>query len=328
MADLGSLPNVLIGVALLAVAAAVLVGGAELFVENLSAAASRLGMSVLAVAVLLAGAEPEEALTSALASAADRPALAVGDAIGANLTVLGLALGLAALVSPLPVGRRVRRYAVMASVAGVCALAVLADGQASRAEGLLLVAAYAVVVGVVWWREKAPPAIGELAEVHDGPAEVNDAQGPASGAESSGLAVLKAGAGLVLMTAGGVAAVAGATRVVSGSGLTDSAVGLTLLALATSAEMLALVAAARRHAVAEIAVAGAVGAVAYNATVSLGVAPLVQPLQVQGFVLPAAIAAVLPLLVVVLSRSGRLGRAGGAVLLGVYLIVTAVAVTR
>jgi cation:H+ antiporter len=157
MADLGSLPNVLIGVALLAVAAAVLVGGAELFVENLSAAASRLGMSVLAVAVLLAGAEPEEALTSALASAADRPALAVGDAIGANLTVLGLALGLAALVSPLPVGRRVRRYAVMASVAGVCALAVLADGQASRAEGLLLVAAYAVVVGVVWWREKAPP---------------------------------------------------------------------------------------------------------------------------------------------------------------------------
>jgi cation:H+ antiporter len=130
------------------------------------------------------------------------------------------------------------------------------------------------------------------------------------------------------MTAGGVAAVAGATRVVSGSGLTDSAVGLTLLALATSAEMLALVAAARRHAVAEIAVAGAVGAVAYNATVSLGVAPLVQPLQVQGFVLPAAIAAVLPLLVVVLSRSGRLGRAGGAVLLGVYVVVTAVAVTR
>ena len=321
MADLGSLPNVLIGVALLAVAAAVLVGGAELFVENLSAAASRLGMSVLAVAVLLAGAEPEEALTSALASAADRPALAVGDAIGANLTVLGLALGLAALVSPLPVGRRVRRYAVMASVAGLCALAVLADGKASRAEGLLLVAAYAVVVGVVWWREKEPPAIGELAEVHDGSA-------PASEAEGSGIAVLKAGAGLVLMTAGGVAAVAGATRVVSGSGLTDSAVGLTLLALATSAEMLALVAAARRHAVAEIAVAGAVGAVAYNATVSLGVAPLVQPLQVQGFVLPAAIAAVLPLLVVLLSRSGRLGRAGGAVLLGVYLIVTVVAVTR
>jgi cation:H+ antiporter len=342
MADLGSLPNVLIGVALLAVAAAVLVGGAELFVENLSAAASRLGMSVLAVAVLLAGAEPEEALTSALASAADRPALAVGDAIGANLTVLGLALGLAALVSPLPVGRRVRRYAVMASVAGVCALAVLADGKAARAEGLLLVAAYAVVVGVVWWREKAPPAIGELAEVHDGSAEVHDGSAgvhdgsaevhdgpePASGVKGSGLAVLKAGAGLVLMTAGGVAAVAGATRVVSGSGLTDSAVGLTLLALATSAEMLALVAAARRHAVAEIAVAGAVGAVAYNATVSLGVAPLVQPLQVQGFVLPAAIAAVLPLLVVVLSRSGRLGRAGGAVLLGVYVVVTAVAVTR
>ncbi|HEX8497003.1 MAG TPA: hypothetical protein VF661_07395, partial [Actinomycetales bacterium] len=127
------MPDLLVGLGLLAVAAGLLVAGAELFVENLAGAAHRLGLSVLAVAVLLAGAEPEEAVTSVLASAADRPALAVGDAIGANVTVLALALGLAALLAPLPTGPRVRRYAGLAAVAGLCAAAVLADGRAGRA---------------------------------------------------------------------------------------------------------------------------------------------------------------------------------------------------
>lgn len=324
------MPDVGLGVGLLVVAAALLVGGAELFVENLAGAAARLRLSVVAVAVLLAGAEPEEALTSALASADGRPALAVGDALGANITVLALALGLAAVVAPVPVGPRVRRYAVMSSVAGVLALLVLADGRASRVEGVGLLAAYAVLVGVVWWREHAPPAIGELAELdeddrddRDDEDDEDEESGRPGG--SPGVALAKALAGLALMTGGGVAAVVGAERVVAGSGLGDSAVGLTLLALATSAEMLALVAAARRHAVAEIAVAGAVGAATYNATVTLGIAPLVRPLSVHGFVGPAVLAALLPLLVVLLARGGRLTRPGGVLLLVVYAGATAAA---
>jgi len=316
-------PDVALGLALLAVATALLVGGAELFVENLAGAAARLGLSVIAVAVLLAGAEPEEALTSALASGAGRPALAVGDALGANITVLALVLGLAALVSPLPVGPRVRRYALMSSVAGACAVAVLADGRASRAEGTALLVAYVVLVGFVWWREREPPAIGELAELHQ---EANPTADDARAA-GAGAALAKAVGGLVLMTGGGLAAVFGAERVVAGSGLDDTAVGLTLLALATSAEMFALVAAARRRAVAEIAVAGAVGAAAYNATVTLGVAPLVRPLSVDGFIWPAVLAAALPLVVVLLSRGGRLTRPGGALLLVVYVAAVATALT-
>ncbi len=327
------MPEVALGLALLALAAGLLVGGAELFVENLAAAASRLGLSVLAVAVLLAGAEPEEALTSALASAAGRPALAVGDAIGANITVLALVLGLAAVLAPVPVSPRVRRYAVMSSVAGVCAVAVLADGRASRVEGLALISAYLVLIAVVWWREREPPAIGELAEAHVAVMPGGGGTGPASSADlgaapgdaagrtgvAAGAGLAKAFAGIVVMTIGGGAAVAGAQRVVSGTGTSDSVVGLTLLALATSAEMLALVVAAHRHAVAEIAVAGAVGAAAYNATVTLGVAPLVRPLQVHGFLAPSVLAALLPLLLLALARHGRLGRGAGIVLLVVYV---------
>ena len=152
------------GLVLLALAGAVLYGGAELFAEHAVAAGDRLGASALAVGVLLAGAEPEELITAVTAAARDRPGLAVGDAIGANITMLTLALGLAAMLGPLPLGGRVRSYAVGATVAGGVAAICLADGQLSRAEGFALVASYVVLVAVVWWRERQPPVIGELAE--------------------------------------------------------------------------------------------------------------------------------------------------------------------
>lgn len=82
-------------------------------------------------------------MTAALASAADRPGLAVGDAVGANLTMLTAALGLAALVRPLPIGPRVRLYGVGAAVAGVLAALSLLDGRIGRLEGVLLLLAYA-----------------------------------------------------------------------------------------------------------------------------------------------------------------------------------------
>jgi hypothetical protein len=129
-------------------------------------------VTVLAVAVLLAGAEPEELLTAALAAAQDRPGLAAGDAIGANVTMLTAALGLAALVRPLPLGRRTRLYAGGSAAAGLLALLALVGGGVTRLEGGLLLGAYAVLVALVWAKERQPPAIGEVAEVaEEGPAD-------------------------------------------------------------------------------------------------------------------------------------------------------------
>ena len=122
----------MLGWLLLAGAAVLLIGGAELFVENAAGAARRLGVTVLAVGILLAGAEPEELLTAVIAAARDRPGLAAGDALGANVTMLTACLGLAALVRPLRLGRRVRQYAALAAVAGALALLALLDGHVSR----------------------------------------------------------------------------------------------------------------------------------------------------------------------------------------------------
>jgi cation:H+ antiporter len=220
----------LVGLGLLAVSAAMLIAGAELFTENAANAARRLQITVFAAAFLLAGAEPEEMITAAIASARHRPELAAGDAIGANLTMLTLVLGVAALARPLPFGGRVRGYSVWSALAGGLAALTVAGGRIERWQGGLLLAAYVVGVALLWWRERAPPAIGEAAEV----GEEEGRSRPAA------LGLALAAAGIALMAAGGWAAVRGAEQVVRAAGLTDSAVGLTLLALATTAELFAL----------------------------------------------------------------------------------------
>lgn len=310
---------------LVVVGAALLTAGAEAFAENMSAAAARLGVSVLALGLLLAGAEPEEAITAMVAAGQGHPALAAGDVIGANLVVLTLTLGLAALLGRLPVSRRVMQYAVAAALAGVLALALMLNGVLSRPEGLLLVFVYAAGVTWVWRRERRPPVIGELAE-HDEEAGRRGHDVPARGGEAAtGRAVFLVILGLVAMVFGGYLAVRGAEGLVEVFGATDSVIGLTVLGLATSAEMVALVWAARRRGLSEIVLAGAIGSVAYNATVSLGLAALVGPLGLgmhNAVLKVGALTAVLPL-VVLLGRRGSLPRWLGVPLVAGYVAVVA-----
>ena len=294
------------GLGLLAVSAVILIAGAEVFAENAAAAARGLGITVFGAAFLLAGAEPEEMITTVIASGRHRPGLAAGDAIGANLTMLTLVLGLAALARPLPFGGRVRGYAIWSAVAGGLAALAVAAGRIGRWEGGLLLAAYLAGVALLWWRERTPPVIGEAAEATEA--------GREGGSRPAVLGLALALGGVALMAAGGWLAVGGAGRVVAALRLADSAVGLTLLALATTAELFALAWAAMRRGVTEIAVAGVVGSVAYNATASLGAAALVRPLATGGILAPAIAAAILSAALLAVTPGGRLTRQAGALL--------------
>jgi len=64
------LPGLLVPILLLAVGVGLLLGGAELFTEAAIDTARALRISTLAMGLLLAGAEPEELLTAAIAAGA------------------------------------------------------------------------------------------------------------------------------------------------------------------------------------------------------------------------------------------------------------------
>ena len=297
---------------LIVAGAALLTAGAEAFAEHVTAAAGRLGVSVLALGVLLAGAEPEEAVTAMLAAGQGHPALAAGDAVGANLVILTLTLGLAALVTRLPVSRAALKYAVAAAVLGAVAWLFLRTGVLGRLEGLALLLLYAGGVAWVWRRERHPPLIGELAELDE-----DDDESP--------WAVPLLLLGVLGMVLGGALAVRGAQGLVDVWRVGESVVGLTVLALATSAEMVALVWAGRRRGLTGLVVAGAVGAVGYNATVTLGLAALVDPLAVgrnNVITTVALLTTVLPLVLLLAARTGFLPRwVGGALFAGYAVTV-------
>lgn len=306
----------IVGVVLVLVAAGLLWFGAELFVENAASAGSRLGMTGLAVGLLLAGAEPEELITAVIAAVRGQGGIAAGDAIGANVTMLTLVVGLAALLRPLPTGGRVRQYLLGAAGLGVVA-ALLVPGGLSRVDGIGLVVAYVAAVALVWVRERKPPAIGELAELE----EEGGSGEPAH--TRPGLALLVAG--IAIMALGGWVAVIGAENLVTALGVAESVVGLTIVALATTAELFALAVSAHRHDLSELAVAGVVGSAGYNATVTLGGAALVRPIVTTGIAGAAWLAAGLPVLVLVVGgRRGQLNRLGAAILILIYLMYVAV----
>jgi cation:H+ antiporter len=265
-----------VGFLLLAGSAALLTAGSEFFAEHATAAGRRFGVTVLAIGLVLARAEPEEMVTAIFASARHLPGIAAGDAIGANVTMLTVVLGLAALARPIEMGGRVRTYALAASAAGVAAALSLIGGRVGRGSRVVLVVAYLAAVGAVWRVERRPPAFGEAAELQE---QTEGGHSPGDGDTRAPALVLGS---VVAMAGGGWLAVSGAERIVHSLGLAQSVVGLTFVALATTAELFALVCAAFRPGVEELALAGVLGSAVYNATATLGVAALVHPIHVTG----------------------------------------------
>src|SRR5690606_28331329 len=136
------------------------------------------------------GAEPDELATALTAAARGEPGIAWGVAIGSNIALLGLILGLAALARPVRLDARVRRYAAGAAGLGALAAVFATTGAVlDRAEGGVLVAAYLLGAALVWQAERAPPPIGEI-----GSALLDNEEIVAEGA---GRAVVVAAAGLV-----------------------------------------------------------------------------------------------------------------------------------
>ena len=299
---------------------AAIVWGAETFAEHLGAAAVRLRVSMFALSLLLAGAEPEELATALAATLRDAPGIAFGDVIGANVAICLVALGVGAIIAPLPFGTRVRRYALLSVPVGVIATGFVWKGNVGRLEGGVLVALYVLYVAIIWIVERRPPALGETEELEE--AQEKLAATKFTGAQH------RVGRELLLVLAGVVAMAVGATllveavRRISNVEATQTNLGLTLVGFATAFELVVLAWSAARRGASEAVVAGVVGSYAYNVTMTLGAAALARPLRIVDanhlHVPLIAMLASLVLVILLAVPKGYLGKAAGGVLLMAY----------
>src|SRR5712691_7861733 len=134
--------TLVIDLGLLVVGTGLLLIGADWFLDGAGDLARALGVSALVLGVLLAGLEPEEMLTAAIASGRGAPALAVGNVIGTNVTIVTVALGLSALIFPMVISVRVRRQALIATLVSVLPVVLLFLGVITQLEGILLLVVF------------------------------------------------------------------------------------------------------------------------------------------------------------------------------------------
>jgi cation:H+ antiporter len=324
----------MLAVGLVALGAALLVRGADWFMDGVGDLALAIGVSTLVLGVVLAGLEPEEMLTAAIASARGAPALAVGNVIGTNVTIATAALGLSALIVPITISRAVRRQALIATLVSVLPIAVLVSGYVSRVAGALMLALFVAYTIVLFRVDRAAVARmaaleGEAEDEADDDGDAGDEgdKGRAPGRASWRRPALLSLGGLAAMAIGGPAIVEGALRLAHIAGLGEGAVGATIVSLGTSAEMIALGISAARKRQADVLVGGILGSFAYNLLVTLGLAAVIRPLPVDPLLahvaLPFMVAAHLTLLALVW-RGGIPRLMGGLLVAGyvAYLIAT------
>ncbi len=305
---------------LIAVGVILIVWGAETFAEHLGAAAVRLQVSSFALALLLAGAEPEELATAVAASLKDASPIAFGDVVGANIAICLVALGVGAWIAPLPFSKPVMRYALFGFPIGAIATGFIWDGRISRLEGLFLVGLYILYVTVIWWVERRPPALGETGELEKASAKFATEQ--VKGIQHRvGKDLLLVFAGFAAMIAGSILLVE-AVRQISPVETTQTKLALTFVGFATAFELVILAWSTARRGATEATVAGVVGSFTYNVTLTLGAAAIARPLKILDasllhFPLIVMLGS-LGLVMVLASFQGYLHKTAGFILLAAY----------
>ena len=293
---------------------------ADRFVVGASALAYNLNISplIIGLTIVSLGTSAPEILVSAVASLQGNSGLAIGNALGSNITNIALILGVTALIMPLNVHSSIvrRELPVLLGIM-LLALLLLLDGTLGRLDGMLLLTG--MVLMIVWMasigiRDKTShdPMTEEFAE------EV-----------PTDMSMVKAGfwtvVGALCLLASSKILVWGAVSIAQAIGVSDLVIGLTIVALGTSLPELAasvMSALKNEH---DIAIGNVIGSNIFNLLAVLGLPGLLNPGPVATAVLirdyPVMIGLTLALFVMAYGfrGPGRLNRIEGALLLTAFV---------
>ncbi|QQD18317.1 calcium/sodium antiporter [Spongiibacter nanhainus] len=310
-----SLAAVLVGVV-------VLVWSADKFILGASGTASILGVSTLVVGILVVGigTSAPEMLVSAIAALDGQSGLSVGNALGSNITNIGLILGITALLIPLSVqSKLITREIPLLLLIMIAGYILVSDGVLDVLDGVMLLVGFGLVVLRQLWEAKH--SRGDILEKELEKEIPKDITLKAA----LGWLVL----GLILLVASARLLVWGAVELALLFGVSDLVVGLTVVAIGTSLPELAASVAAARKNEHDIAIGNVIGSNMFNllgvmalpgvlspGAIDIGVVNRDYPLMLAMTVL-FFIVACLP------KGNGRITRVEGGVLLAIYFAYTA-----
>jgi cation:H+ antiporter len=302
---------VLIGLALL-------IYGADMFVNGASSIARQLGMPplIIGLTIVAFATSAPEILVGTVSALQDKTSIAIGNALGSNITNIGLVLGVSILLLPITVASRTikREYGLMC-VALIIALVLMIDGHLSRIDAIILLVSLVGSMGwIVWIAKKSAtndPLISEFEQ------ELNNA-------DPTKTATVKLLIGLILLVVGADLLVRGAVFIAESYEVSDLVIGLTIVAIGTSLPELAASIASILKKEADIAIGNIIGSNMFNILAVLGIPALINPDYFASEVLtrdyPAMIGLSLLLgAMLFISSKGKLVRTEGAILLACFM---------
>ena len=303
----------IIGLLLVVYSADRLVYAASILCRMLGIPPLIIGMTVVSIGTSL-----PEVIVSAAASLHGQTDLAIGTALGSNITNILLILGLTALFQPFTVHSDIlRRELPLMLLVSLLAGFVLYDGQLSRLDGLFLLA-----LAILWLVFTLK--IARLAERQGSDSLTREQLAELPRGGSLPVALLWLGVAMIVMPMATRMVVDNATVLANYFAISELTVGLTVIAIGTSLPELATAIAGARKGEDDIAIGNIIGANILNLVLVLGLPALIAPgaFPAEAFTRDYSVMLLVSAIFALLCwrRKRQPGRVAGALLVGGFMV--------
>ena len=282
-------------------------------VDNASELAGKLGVSTFLIGVVIVGfgTSAPELFVSAMAALENKGNLALGNALGSNITNIGLVLGAAALVRVMPVERATATRDIPVVLgAGIVSILLVLDGTLSQFDGLLLLTALAAYLIYSATKSTSSDVVAAEAAIAEG---------------NSDNPLIKSllwtvGSIIILMLASRIL-VTGAIAIAEYFEVSELIIGLTIVAIGTSLPELAAAVAAARKGVHDMIIGNIIGSNVFNTLGVLGLTGALRATEIDrgGLIRDFPIMFVFTVLMLIFAASRRqFDRVEGGILLAGY----------
>lgn len=228
----------------------------------------RLSSLVVGMTIVAFGTSAPELIVSVIAAIDGNPEIALGNVIGSNIVNIGLILGFAALILPIPVNKEsIRRDFPMMLIVTLLFWIIGSTGEIGRISGLIGVI---IIIAYTIWAIRKSRAENKEEEKAN----------PEEKIKPLWLSIIYILIAPALLAFGADNLVSGASSIAFSMGVSERVVGVTIVAFGTSLpEFVASVMASIRRQL-DISIGNIIGSNLFNICSVIGLTALIKPIEV------------------------------------------------
>ncbi len=301
---------------LLLVGFALLVWGADMFVDGSSSIAGILKVPsvIIGLTIVAMGTSAPEAAVSITAGLSGNADISLGNVVGSNIFNILAVVGICAMIFPAESPKDILKRDLWWNVAASIGLLLLIlDGKLSRLDGIILLVAFAVYIGIMIRSALKNRGNSDLQETMSVPKSI--------------IFVIL---GLCMIVGGGNLVVNNASAIATSWGMSEALVGLTIVAIGTSLPELVTSITASKKGDSGISLGNAVGSDLFNILFILGIAAVLAPITVAPeLIIDTIIVIGVAILILIFAKTNKItSRLEGLIMVLLYIAYTAYIIMR